>query len=267
MLPNGLIIFLLYLITIFMLLLVLTIHEIGHFVFAKIYKVNIKEFSIGFGPKILYRTTKSGMRISLRLIPIMAYVMLDSKILRSVYKDNRKSKNYRLMMARKPKGLLYLEQSSLWRYIQIMLGGVILNLIAFLLVYIPVVCINPSFAALPFESIGDSFKAVGCNMVGVGNGDIFGQLPALPDQANSQHWTSMDWFSVFLSTFMLVNLLTFFFNILPLPPLDGWKIAKQLVETTTHKKINENVEYYLTIFICVILLWIFVSGIVMDFVH
>jgi membrane-associated protease RseP (regulator of RpoE activity) len=77
-----------------MLLVVLTIHEMGHFVFAKIHKVNVKEFAIGFGPKLLYKTTKSGMRISLRLIPLMAYVVLDSRNLRSFYKGNKKNKNY-----------------------------------------------------------------------------------------------------------------------------------------------------------------------------
>jgi membrane-associated protease RseP (regulator of RpoE activity) len=35
-----------------MLLVVLTIHELGHFLFAKFNKVNVKEFSIGFGPKL-----------------------------------------------------------------------------------------------------------------------------------------------------------------------------------------------------------------------
>lgn len=261
--PHGLIIFLLYLITILMLLVVLTIHELGHFIFAKIHKVNVKEFSIGFGPKLWYKTTKNGMRISLRLIPLMAYVILDSKNLREIYSDNKKSKNYKWIMSPKPKELLYLEESTSWNYFQIMFGGVLLNIGAFFLIYIPIVCINPSFAAVPFISIGDSFAAVGRNMVFIGNGDIFGQLPSLPDQVTS----STDWLSVFLGTFMMINLLTFIFNLIPLPPLDGWKILKQSVEKLSKKKINGNVEYYLTIFICIIMLWIFVSGIIMDIIH
>jgi Zn-dependent protease len=99
-------------------------------------------------------------------------------------------------------------------------------------------------------------------MVGIGQGDVFGQIPALPSQINS----SIEWLSAFLGTFMMINLLTFIFNLIPIPPLDGWKIIKQYVEKITHKKMNENIEYYLTIFVCVILLWIFVSGIAMDFV-
>jgi hypothetical protein len=49
------------------------------------------------------------MRITLRLIPLMAYVIMDSKLLRSMYKGNRKNKNYALMMSPKPKGKYYLE--------------------------------------------------------------------------------------------------------------------------------------------------------------
>jgi Zn-dependent protease len=98
-----------------------------------------------------------------------------------------------------------------------MFGGVLLNLSAFLIIYIPVVCINPSFAAEPFVNIGESFKAVGRNMVGMGNGDIFGQLPSIPDQIKS----STEWLGLFLGSFMMINLLTFVFNLLPLPPLDG----------------------------------------------
>lgn len=263
MLPHALVIFFLYLIVILMLLIVLTFHEIGHFLLAKIHKVNVKEFSIGFGPKIISRTTKKGTCVSLRLIPLMAYVVLDSKNLRALYINDKKNKNYQWAIKPKPKGMLYLEDCSLNSFIQIMFGGVLLNFCAFLLAYIPAICLNPSFASVPFVSIGDCFKAIGMNMIGTGKGDIFGQIPALPSQVKS----SMDWLHVFLGTFMMINLLTFLFNLFPLPPLDGWKITKQCVEKLSHKKLDERVEYYLTIFICIILLWIFVSGVVMDVVH
>jgi membrane-associated protease RseP (regulator of RpoE activity) len=94
-------------------------------------------------------------------------------------------------------------------------------------------------------------------------GDIFGQLPSLPGQIDN----SMDWLGVFLGTLMMINLLAFVFNLLPLPPLDGWKITKQIIEKTTHKKINEKIEYWITIAIIILMLWIFVSGIVNDIIH
>jgi membrane-associated protease RseP (regulator of RpoE activity) len=41
-----------YVLTIAILLLTLTFHELGHYTFARIFKVNVKEFAIGVGPKL-----------------------------------------------------------------------------------------------------------------------------------------------------------------------------------------------------------------------
>ena len=42
------------------------IHELGHFTFARIFKVTVKEFSIGMGPKIFKKTSrKSGTSYAL----------------------------------------------------------------------------------------------------------------------------------------------------------------------------------------------------------
>jgi membrane-associated protease RseP (regulator of RpoE activity) len=78
-----------------MLLISLTIHELGHFTFAKIFKVNVKEFSIGVGPCLMRHTNKQGMRVSFRLIPLMAYVMLDSTRIRKLYADEKDDKDYK----------------------------------------------------------------------------------------------------------------------------------------------------------------------------
>ena len=50
------------------------IHELGHFMFAKIFKVTIKEFSIGMGPKIFSKKGKDGVAYSLRVLPFGGYV-------------------------------------------------------------------------------------------------------------------------------------------------------------------------------------------------
>ena len=46
---------------------VATIHEFGHFLFAKLFKMTVNEFSIGFGPKIFSKEYK-GTKYSLRWI-------------------------------------------------------------------------------------------------------------------------------------------------------------------------------------------------------
>ncbi len=52
------------------------IHELGHFMFAKLFRVTIKEFSIGMGPKIFSKKGKDGVAYSLRLLPFGGFVAM-----------------------------------------------------------------------------------------------------------------------------------------------------------------------------------------------
>ena len=53
------------------------VHELGHYAFARLFKVSINEFSIGMGPKLLQRKAKkTGILWSLRLLPIGGYVSM-----------------------------------------------------------------------------------------------------------------------------------------------------------------------------------------------
>ena len=53
------------------------IHEFGHFLFARIFHVTVKEFSIGMGPKLLwYDSKKSGTRYALAMFPFGGYVAM-----------------------------------------------------------------------------------------------------------------------------------------------------------------------------------------------
>ena len=53
------------------------IHEGGHFLFARLFKVSIEEFAIGMGPKLISRKSKkSGITYSWRLFPIGGFVAM-----------------------------------------------------------------------------------------------------------------------------------------------------------------------------------------------
>jgi regulator of sigma E protease len=53
------------------------IHEFGHFITARLFKVKINEFSIGMGPKLAwYDSKKSGIRYSLAMLPIGGFVAM-----------------------------------------------------------------------------------------------------------------------------------------------------------------------------------------------
>ncbi len=63
---------------IFILCVVATIHELGHFIAAKLLKIGVNEFSIGFGPKIVQKKRGETM-YSLRWIPLGGYVMIEGE--------------------------------------------------------------------------------------------------------------------------------------------------------------------------------------------
>lgn len=53
------------------------VHEMGHYIAARIFDVHIHEFAIGMGPKIVSRTSKkTGIAYSLRALPIGGFVMM-----------------------------------------------------------------------------------------------------------------------------------------------------------------------------------------------
>ncbi len=55
---------------------IIILHEFGHFITAKLYKVGINEFSIGMGPKLFSKKGKDNVLYSLRLLPIGGYVSM-----------------------------------------------------------------------------------------------------------------------------------------------------------------------------------------------
>ena len=67
------------LIAILVLLLMVLIHELGHYIAGKMLKFKINEFSVGFGPKLFQRKNNSGELISLRLIPLGGYCAFEGE--------------------------------------------------------------------------------------------------------------------------------------------------------------------------------------------
>lgn len=74
---NGFTNFLYILLAIFIFGLLILVHELGHYIAARCFKVTIKEFSIGLGPKLVsYVSKKTNIRYSLRLLPVGGYVSM-----------------------------------------------------------------------------------------------------------------------------------------------------------------------------------------------
>ena len=61
---------------IFILGITVFVHELGHFIFAKIVGIHVYEFSLGFGPLIVKKIAKDKTQYSLRAIPLGGFVSL-----------------------------------------------------------------------------------------------------------------------------------------------------------------------------------------------
>lgn len=61
------------------LLVLITVHEFGHYCAGKIFGFKINEFSIGFGPSIFKRTRKDGELFSIRALPLGGYCAFEGE--------------------------------------------------------------------------------------------------------------------------------------------------------------------------------------------
>ncbi len=99
--------------------LIIFIHELGHFTFAKIFKVKVNEFAMGMGPTILKKKIKE-TTYALRLFPIGGFVSMEGE-------DEESQDEH--SFSRKP----------CWQRMIIVVAGATMNLILGLLICI---CIN-----------------------------------------------------------------------------------------------------------------------------
>ena len=74
------------LVLVFILGIIILVHEFGHFMWAKIFKVHIYEFSIGMGPIISTHKGKDKVDYNIRAIPIGGFVSMAGE----VYEDDEK---------------------------------------------------------------------------------------------------------------------------------------------------------------------------------
>lgn len=75
---NGMTVLYIF-IAILVFLLMILIHELGHYTFGRIFKFKINEFSIGFGKAIFQKTNKRGEKISIRIFPLGGYCAFEGE--------------------------------------------------------------------------------------------------------------------------------------------------------------------------------------------
>ncbi len=106
--------FLTLLLFIFILGIIVLVHELGHFLWAKKFGVYIYEFSIGMGPVIYTKKGKDGINYNIRALPIGGFVSMAGE----VYEDDKKVPKDKCL-CNKP----------IWQRVIVMAAGVINNFI------------------------------------------------------------------------------------------------------------------------------------------
>jgi regulator of sigma E protease len=197
-----------YLVVFILINFLILVHELGHFIAAKLSKIPIERFSVGFGPKV-GSFTKAGTEYRLSLFPIAGYVLPEMKNIDDFYKI---PSSRRIVFALGgPAANLILSVVSLAILNTLTTGFSFYEIL--LHPFVQVVSITSQFLnVLPslFTSPGNLSGVVGVVAFG-------GQFIAAD-------------FSRILQFTVILNINLALLNLIPIPPLDGGKILFCLLE-------------------------------------
>lgn len=117
----------------------ITIHELGHFIVAKFCKVKVNEFAIGFGPTIWQKQGRE-TKYTLRLIPLGGYNSMEGEEGES---DDEKS----------------FSKASILKRMAIVLAGAAVNILFAILIYFTVTAITGTYISNEIDEVLDGYAA------------------------------------------------------------------------------------------------------------
>lgn len=216
---------------VFLLGFLILIHESGHLLVAKLCKVKVNEFAIGFGP-VIWKYQGKETKYALRAIPLGGFCSMEGEEERS---DESGS----------------FSKASIPRRIAIVAAGATVNILFGLIVYfILMSCIGMyvgtentfvnhiKFAAEEtgqfFVSVFDSLKQLFTGKIGVDQ--MMGPVGISEVVAKT---TGIQEFIYLLSVVSVSLGVT---NLLPIPALDGGRILLLIIEAIRRKPLSEKLE-------------------------
>ena len=219
---------------IFLLGLLIFIHESGHFLVAKFCKVKVNEFAIGFGPTIWKKQGKE-TKYALRLIPLGGFVNMEGEEQESS-EDGSFSK------------------ASIPQRIAIVAAGAIVNITFGIIVFLILMTIYHmgmelvpsennigSHLSFAFEQTKDFIVSIIDNLKQLFTGKVGVDQMMGPVGISSTVAKTEDWFDFFY-IISLISLSLGITNLLPIPALDGGKILLLIVEAIRKKPLDQKLE-------------------------
>lgn len=197
------------------------IHEAGHFLVARLCKIKVKEFAIGFGPIIWKKETKN-TKYAIRMIPLGGFVNMLGEEEQS---DEEGS----------------FSKASIPKRIAIVAAGGLVNIVFAILLYIVLVWILTGSFVTGITSSGnlilsmvESIKLLFTG--GVTVDDLMGPIGI--SEVVAQTSSIFD----FLYIMALISISLGVTNLLPFPPLDGGKILIYIIEAIRRKPLSQDFE-------------------------
>lgn len=128
-----------FIVALLCLMLMVMLHELGHYTFGKIFKFRINEFSIGFGPKIFSKKNqKTGEVFSIRALPLGGYCAFAGE-------DEEVAESEEI-----PDAKYYFNNRPVWQRIIVLFAGAGFNFLSALIVI-----------TIFFAGYGEYFPVVG----------------------------------------------------------------------------------------------------------
>ena len=218
---------------IFLLGFLIFIHEGGHFLVAKLCKVKVNEFAIGFGKKIWQKQGKE-TTYTIRMIPLGGFVSMEGEVESSDVEGS-------------------FSKASVWKRMAIVVAGATVNIIFGILVYfilmstVGIQFVDPAkdtflnriyYGALgTWEFILMLFESIKVLFTGGLSADQMVGIVGI-----SEVVATTAGFANYIYLLAVISISLGITNLLPIPALDGGKILILLIEVIRRKPIKPETE-------------------------
>lgn len=206
---------------IFILGFLVLIHEAGHFIVARLCKVKVKEFAIGFGPTIWKKQGKE-TKYALRLIPVGGFVSMEGEEEPSLAEGS-------------------FSNSSIPKRIAIVIAGGLVNIVFAIITYIILITAMTGDFGRAVSYTGDfAFSIVESLKLLFTGGVTVDQL--MGPVGISEVVAQTSGVEEFVYIMAVISMSLGVTNLLPFPPLDGGKVVLLLLEAIRRKPLKEATE-------------------------
>ena len=231
---------------IFLLGFLILIHETGHYAVARLCKIKVNEFAIGFGPKI-WSKAKNGTTYEIRLIPLGGFVSLEGE---QEHSDEGSFNTENKKNEKELKNSMPFYKASIPKRIAVIAAGALVNIIFGLLLYFILIAmryvtiINNSIMEAVKYSFTASTELIGSMFQGMA-GIFIGKF-TLNDMTGPVGISSMvsqtNGIIEFLYLLSIISVSLGITNLLPIIPLDGGKIILLIIEAMRKRPLKQEVE-------------------------